>query len=61
MLAIPVALIGAFVIAWTTSRNDGTREAGLMSWVPLAAYMALLSLIAVVTTFLRAGNPGARP
>jgi len=44
-------LIGAFVIAWTTSHYGGTREAGLISWVPLAAYMALLSLIAVVTTF----------
>lgn len=44
-------LIGAFVIAWTTNHYGGTREAGLISWVPLAAYMALLSLIAVVTTF----------
>lgn len=44
-------LVGAFIIDWVTSRYGGTREAGLVAWVPLAAQMALLSLVAVVTTF----------
>jgi len=44
-------LIGASIIAWTTSHYGGTKEAAALSWIPLAAYVALLSLISVVTTF----------
>ena len=44
-------LVGAFIIAWVTSHYGGTREAGVVAWIPLAAYMALLSLVSVVTTF----------
>jgi MHS family metabolite:H+ symporter-like MFS transporter len=41
-------LIGAALIAWVTrSYGDAT-----LAWIPLAAYVVLLSLITVVTTFL---------
>jgi MHS family metabolite:H+ symporter-like MFS transporter len=41
-------LIGAAIIAWAT-RSYGSA---VVAWVPLAAYVALLSLITVVTTFV---------
>ena len=44
-------LVGASIIAWVTNSGGGTHEAGVAAWIPLAAYMALLSLISVVTTF----------
>ena len=40
--------IGAGIIAWMASRNGGN---GALSWLPLAGYVALLSLISVVTTY----------
>ena len=44
-------LIGASIIAWTTSHYSGTKEAALSSWIPLAGYVAILSLIGIITTF----------
>jgi MFS transporter, MHS family, metabolite:H+ symporter len=43
-------LIGASIIAWMTASYGG-KDGALLSWIPLAAYVALLSLISVVTTF----------
>ena len=43
--------MGAAIIAWVTNSHGGTHEAGVGAWVPLGAYMALLSLVSVVTTF----------
>ena len=40
--------IGAGIIAWVASRNGGN---GALSWLPLAGYVAALSLISVVTTY----------
>jgi MHS family metabolite:H+ symporter-like MFS transporter len=40
-------LIGASIIAWTTNRYG----AAVLSWIPLAGYVVLLSLITVVTTY----------
>ncbi len=36
-------LIGASIIAWTTSHYGGTKEAAMLSWIPLASYVAILS------------------
>ena len=44
-------LIGAGIIAWTTSLYGGTKEASILSWIPLAAYLSLLTMITVITTF----------
>jgi MHS family metabolite:H+ symporter-like MFS transporter len=44
-------LIGAGIIAWTTSHYGGTKEAAILSWVPLAGYLVVLTLITVITTF----------
>jgi MHS family metabolite:H+ symporter-like MFS transporter len=44
-------LIGSALIAWTTSRYGGTKEAAIFSWVALAAYLSLLTVITLVTTF----------
>ncbi|MEM5313852.1 MFS transporter [Paraburkholderia sp. JHI869] len=43
-------LIGASIIAWATAHWGGP-EGMMLAWVPLAAYVAILSLIGVVTTF----------
>jgi MHS family metabolite:H+ symporter-like MFS transporter len=43
-------LIGASIIAWATAHWGGT-DGRILAWVPLAAYVATLSLIGVVTTF----------
>jgi MFS transporter, MHS family, metabolite:H+ symporter len=44
-------LIGASIIAWTTNRYGGTKDGAILSWIPLAGYVAFLSLISVVTTY----------
>jgi MHS family metabolite:H+ symporter-like MFS transporter len=44
-------LIGAGIIAWTTSHYGSTKEAAVLSWVPLAAYLSLLTVITIITTF----------
>jgi MHS family metabolite:H+ symporter-like MFS transporter len=44
-------LIGAGIIVWTTSLYGGTKEAAILSWIPLAAYLSLLTVITVITTF----------
>jgi MHS family metabolite:H+ symporter-like MFS transporter len=44
-------LIGSALIAWTTSRYGGTKEAAILSWVALAAYLSLLTVITIITTF----------
>jgi MFS transporter, MHS family, metabolite:H+ symporter len=43
-------LIGASIIAWTTAHWGGS-EGRILAWIPLATYVAILSLIGVVTTF----------
>jgi MFS transporter, MHS family, metabolite:H+ symporter len=43
-------LMGAGIIAWTTSLYGGTKEAAILSWVPLAAYLFLLTGITIITT-----------
>ncbi|RZF24473.1 MFS transporter [Paraburkholderia sp. UYCP14C] len=43
-------LVGASIIAWATSHWGG-RGGTILSWIPLAVYVAILSLIGVVTTF----------
>ena len=43
-------LIGAAIIAWATMHWGG--DAGrILAWIPLASYVAVLSLIGVVTTY----------
>jgi MHS family metabolite:H+ symporter-like MFS transporter len=44
-------LIGSALIAWTASRYGGTKEAAILSWIPLAAYLSLLTVITLITTF----------
>ena len=44
-------LVGAAIIAWTVSLNGGAKEAGIHAWLPIAGYLALLSLLTLVTTF----------
>jgi MHS family metabolite:H+ symporter-like MFS transporter len=43
-------LIGASIIAWSTSHYGG-KEGAILAWIPLATYVAVLSLIGVITTF----------
>lgn len=43
-------LIGASIIAWATNHWGG-KEGTILSWIPLATYVAILSLIGVVTTY----------
>ncbi len=52
-------LVGAFIIARTQSIYGGTKDAALLAWIPLAAYVALLSLVSVLTT-LRMPEPRGR-
>lgn len=44
-------LIGAGIIAWTISLHGGTAAGGVSAWIPIAAYLAILTAITVVTTF----------
>ena len=44
-------LIGAFIIGWTARHHGGGNQAAMLAWIPLATYVAILSLISVVTTF----------
>lgn len=44
-------LIGAGIIAWTTSLYGGTKEAAILSWIPLAAYLSFLTVITIITTY----------
>jgi MFS transporter, MHS family, metabolite:H+ symporter len=44
-------LVGAGIIAWTTNLYGGSKEAAILSWIPLAAYLSLLTVITVITTF----------
>jgi MHS family metabolite:H+ symporter-like MFS transporter len=43
-------LIGASIIAWATAHWGG-HEGAVLSWIPLATYVAILSLIGIVTTY----------
>jgi MHS family metabolite:H+ symporter-like MFS transporter len=43
-------LIGASIIAWATVHWGG-HEGTILAWIPLASYVAILSLIGVVTTY----------
>jgi MFS transporter, MHS family, metabolite:H+ symporter len=44
-------LIGAFIIRRTGIHHGGGKQAAMLAWIPLAAFVAILSLIAVITTF----------
>ena len=44
-------LIGASIIAWSTAHYGG-KEGAILAWIPLATYVAVLSLIGVLTTFV---------
>jgi MFS transporter, MHS family, metabolite:H+ symporter len=46
-------LVGASIIAYATSHwGAGHGSAGtVLAWIPLASYVAVLSLIGVLTTF----------
>jgi len=44
-------LVGAGIIAWTTNFYGDDKEAAILSWVPLAAYLSLLSVVTIVTTY----------
>jgi MHS family metabolite:H+ symporter-like MFS transporter len=44
-------LVGSLIIAWTATRHGGGPGAGLSAWVPLATYVALLSLISLIATY----------
>ncbi|CAE6745783.1 MFS transporter [Paraburkholderia aspalathi] len=43
-------LVGASMIAWATLHWGG-HEGTILAWIPLASYVAILSLIGVVTTY----------
>ncbi|MFM0342001.1 MFS transporter [Paraburkholderia fungorum] len=43
-------LVGASIIAWATAHWGGS-EGRILAWIPLASYVAILSLIGVVTTY----------
>ncbi|QBR02741.1 MFS transporter [Paraburkholderia pallida] len=43
-------LVGASIIAWT-SAHWGAGHGTALAWIPLASYVAVLSLIGVVTTY----------
>jgi hypothetical protein len=44
-------LIGSAIIAWVISVNGGNKDAGVWAWIPIAAYLALLTLGTIATTF----------
>jgi MHS family metabolite:H+ symporter-like MFS transporter len=46
-------LIGAWIISMVVAANGGpgVSDAGLGAWVPIAAYLSLLTLITIVATF----------
>jgi MHS family metabolite:H+ symporter-like MFS transporter len=43
-------LVGASIIAWAATHWGGS-EGRVLAWIPLATYVAILSLIGVVTTY----------
>lgn len=43
-------LVGASIIAWATT-HWGAGHGTVLAWIPLASYVAVLSLVGVVTTF----------
>ncbi|CAE6811853.1 Putative transporter YdfJ [Paraburkholderia nemoris] len=43
-------LVGASMVAWATLHWGG-HEGTILAWIPLASYVAILSLIGVVTTY----------
>lgn len=44
-------LVGATIIAWTVGLHGGAKEAGVLAWLPIATYLAALTLITFLTTF----------
>ncbi|WP_246794838.1 MFS transporter [Burkholderia perseverans] len=44
-------LVGAMIIAAVIVLHGGDRAAGVQAWVPIAAYLAVLTLITLRTTF----------
>ncbi|HKS15214.1 MAG TPA: MFS transporter, partial [Pseudomonas sp.] len=44
-------MIGAGIIALVVARSGGDASAGVGAWLPIACYLALLSLITLYTTF----------
>ena len=44
-------LVGASIIAWTSAHWGAGHHGTVLAWIPLAAYVAVLSLIGVMTTY----------
>ena len=44
-------MIGAAIIALVVANNDGDASAGIGAWLPIACYLALLTLITLYATF----------
>lgn len=44
-------LVGAGIIAWVVATHPGEANAALGAWVPIACYLAVLTLITLYTTF----------
>lgn len=44
-------MIGSAIIAWVINNNGGGPGAGITAWIPIAGYLAALTLITIITTF----------
>jgi MFS transporter, MHS family, metabolite:H+ symporter len=44
-------LVGASIIAWATTHWGG-QQGAVLSWIPIACYVAVLSLIGIATTYV---------
>ncbi|MTJ82476.1 MAG: MHS family MFS transporter [Telmatospirillum sp.] len=44
-------MLGSAIVAWVAAENGGGAGAGRAAWIPIAAYLAVLTLITIVTTF----------
>lgn len=44
-------LVGTTIIAWTVGLHGGAKEAGVLAWLPIATFLAALTLITFLTTF----------
>lgn len=44
-------LVGSAIIAWVVSNHGGDKAAGIHAWMPIATYLAGLTLLTVISTF----------
>jgi MFS transporter, MHS family, metabolite:H+ symporter len=51
-------LVGSGIIASVVSLNGGNKDAGVWAWIPIAAYLALLTLGTIATTFFTPESRG---